>query len=217
MTDWSAILVRAFETTHRNDGDTGYTGYRMAKALRATPNLPGAVVTTRNKQAVTLVTAASSADAVTTVTTASLPVGDKVGNAIPSTEQLHPRPVTNVTTVTSDIESVGKQALEQLRSMAPLESFGAEAWRQLLLDAETFFQRWSAPAKLLGWSDEDLLGVHPCAPAARFDAMGLLLLIRGGEVIELQDQCVRIRSQGGSLLVYRKHGYAGAVPLWEVG
>jgi hypothetical protein len=217
MTDWSAILARAFETTHRNDGDTGYTGYRMAKALRATPNLPGAVVTTRNKQAVTLVTAASSADAVTTVTTASLPVGDKVGNAIPSTEQVHPRPVTNVTTVTSDIGSVGKQALEQLRSMAPLESFGAEAWRQLLLDAETFFQRWSAPAKLLGWSDEDLLGVHPCAPAARFDAMGLLLLIRGGEVIELQDQCVRIRSQGGSLLVYRKHGYAGAVPLWEVG
>ena len=217
MTDWSAILVRAFETTHRSDGDTGYTGYRMAKALRATPNLPGAVVTTRNKQAVTLVTAASSVDAVTTVTTASLPVGDKVGNAIPSTEQVHPRPVTNVTTVTSDIESVGKQALEQLRSMTPLESFGAEAWHQLLLDAETFFQRWSAPAKLLGWSDEDLFGVHPHAPAVRFDAMGLLLLIRGGEVIELQDQCVRIRSQGGSLLVYRKHGYAGAVPLWEVG
>jgi hypothetical protein len=80
--------------------------------------------------------------------------------------------------------------------MTPLESFGAEAWRQLLLDAETFFERWSAQAQLLGWSDVQLLGVHPYAPAARYDAMGLVLLIKGGEVIELQSQCATIRSQG---------------------
>jgi hypothetical protein len=100
--------------------------------------------------------------------------------------------------------------------MTPLESFGAEAWRQLLLDAETFFQRWSAPAQLLGWSDVELLGVHPCAPTTRYDAMGLLLLIKGGEVIELHGQCATIRSQGGSLLAYRKHGYEGATLPWQL-
>jgi hypothetical protein len=99
--------------------------------------------------------------------------------------------------------------------MTPLESLGAEAWRQLLLDAETFFQRWSAPA-LIGWSDVELLGVHPGAPAARYDAMGLLLLIKGGEVIELHGQRATIRTQGGSLLVYRKHGYEGATLPWRL-
>ena len=101
--------------------------------------------------------------------------------------------------------------------MTPPDSFSAEAWHQLLLDADSFFPRWAERAELLAWSDKDLIGVHPNAPAARFDAMGLLLLVRGGEVIELHEQCAKIRSRGGSLLVYRKQGYAGAVPLWEVG
>jgi hypothetical protein len=90
--------------------------------------------------------------------------------------------------------------------MVPPESFSPEAWHQLLLDTDSFFQRWAEQAELLAWSDKDLIGVHPRAPAARYDAMGLLFLIRGGEVIELHDQCATIRSQRGSLLVYRKYG-----------
>jgi len=101
--------------------------------------------------------------------------------------------------------------------MTPPESFSPEAWHQLLLDTNSFFQRWAEQAELLAWSDKDLIGVHPRAPAARYDAMGLLFLIRGGEVIGLHDQCATIRSQRGSLLVYRKYGHPGAVPLWEIG
>jgi hypothetical protein len=34
----------------------------------------------------------------------------------------------------------------------------------------------------MGWTTLDLFGVHPTRPAVRFDVMGLLLLLQGGEV-----------------------------------
>ena len=213
MTDWSAILAHAFQSAHRNRGDSGDTGDNSTKALLQHVNLPAVPVTTCNRPLVTVVT---PRDTVTSVTTSFRVSGDRRTEVIHSTVQAHRPSVTSVTTVTTEFDAAGKQALDELRSMTPAESFGAEAWGQLLLDAETFFQRWSAPARLLGWSDEDLLGVHPSAPAARFDAMGLLLILRGGEVVELHSQCARIRSQGGSLLVYRKHGYGGSVVLWQL-
>lgn len=100
--------------------------------------------------------------------------------------------------------------------MTPPHNLSSEAWRQLLLDTDSFFQRWAGRPELIAWSDEDLLGVHPCAPASRYDAMGLLLLIRGGAVIKLCDHCATIRTLGGSRLTYRKPGIEGVVPLWEV-
>jgi hypothetical protein len=216
MTDWSAILARAFETVHRNRGDSGDTGDSSSKALLRHANLPVTPVTSRNRPVVTVVTRRDE-DAVTSVITSSRAGGDKLREAFHSTVQVHPPSVTSVTTVTTDIETLGQRALDKLKLMAPPQSFAAETWRQLLLDAESFYQRLADPTKLLDWSDEDLLGVHPSAPAARFDAMGLLLLARGGEVVELHEQCAKIRSRGGSLLVYRKQGYVGAVPLWKFG
>jgi hypothetical protein len=156
-------------------------------------------------------------EAVTTVTTAAWGGGDKGKTEIPPITQRDRRTVTTVTTVTTAIHSPDACVIvDRLRSMTPPESFSPEVWHQLLLDADSFLQRWAERAELLAWSDKDLIGVHPRAPAARYDAMGLLFLIRGGEVIELHDQCAKIRSQRGSTLVYRKCGYAGAVPLWEV-
>jgi hypothetical protein len=36
-----------------------------------------------------------------------------------------------------------------------------------------------------GWTALDLFAVHPIAPVARFDKMGLVLVICGGEVVAL--------------------------------
>jgi hypothetical protein len=219
MTDWSAILAYAFQMTDRECGDAGDSGDKRPKALRQVENRPHALGTTCNRPVVTVVTPHND-EAVTTVTTATSGGGDEARKAFPSAAQQDRHSVTTVTTVTTvarGIHSRGGGVIDRLRSTPPPESFGAETWRQLLVDADAFFHCWAQRAELLAWSDKELVGVHPGAPAARFDAMGLLLLIRGGEVIELQDQCARIRSQGGSLLVYRKHGYVGAVPLWEVG
>jgi hypothetical protein len=68
MTDWSAILAHTFEKSVRECGDSGD---RRAKALGFIANQLSTLVTTRNKPVVTVVTTASSAGAVTTVTTAS--------------------------------------------------------------------------------------------------------------------------------------------------
>ena len=214
MTDWSAILAHAFETRDRECGDGGDSGDKRAKALRQVVNPPHALGTTCIRPVVTVVT---PHEAVTTVTTAAPRRGDKGKSEIPPTTQGNREFVTTVTTVTTDIHSPDACGIvDRLRSMTPPESFSPEAWHQLLLDTDSFFQRWAEQAELLAWSDKDLIGVHPGAPAARYDAMGLLFLIRGGEVIELHDQCAKIRSQRDSTLVYRKYGYAGAVPLWEV-
>jgi hypothetical protein len=60
-----------------------------------------------------------------------------------------------------------------------------DRWGAVLSDAENFLSRWGAAAHALGWTALDLFGVHPIAPAARFDLMGLILLLHGSEVVAL--------------------------------
>jgi hypothetical protein len=211
MTDWSATLARAFEATVQKCGDSGASGDKRTKYLKHGGVLPRAPGTTSIVPVVTVVTPARG---VTTVTTAAPSCGAKgEGEILPIIKEDR-QSVTTVTTVTTDIRL--PDACECLRSMTRPDSFSSEAWHQLLLDTDCFFQRWVGRRELIAWSYKDLLGVHPRAPASRYDAMGLLLLIRSGEVVKLRDQCATIRTQGGSPLTYRKHGTDDAVPLWEV-
>ena len=89
-------------------------------------------------------------------------------------------------------------------------------WRQLIDDAGHFLDRWGAEASRLGWKPLDMFGVHPLAPAARYDVMGLALLIRGGEVVGLDERSATIRAPGGSLLTYLRRPTTGAVALWDL-
>ena len=86
----------------------------------------------------------------------------------------------------------------------------------MLIDADRFIQRWWDRAELSGWSDKELFGVHPRAPAARFDAMGLVLLVRGGEVVELEEGFARISTIGRSQLTCQKLRHADARPIWTL-
>jgi len=91
-----------------------------------------------------------------------------------------------------------------------------DQWDAVLSDAENFLSRWGAAAHSLGWTALDLFGVHPEAPSARFDVMGLVLLICGGEVIVLTASSATIRRTSGSVLTYRRSDHHGAVLLSEV-
>ena len=62
----------------------------------------------------------------------------------------------------------------------------ADGWKMLLADAEHFLVRWSRITAAIGWTAFDLFGVHQTRPAVRFDVMGLLLLLQGGEVTTLR-------------------------------
>ena len=61
-------------------------------------------------------------------------------------------------------------------------------WRQAVADGETFLARWDERALGLGWTVDDLFGLNPLAPLLRYDAMGLLWLLRGRSVVALTSE-----------------------------
>ena len=90
-------------------------------------------------------------------------------------------------------------------------------WSQFVRDARRFLEEWGAEAARLGWSAEDVFGVHPLAPDARYDVMGIVLLIRGNEVIAISEHRATIRTAGGGLMTYyRYRPNTGAVAVWEL-
>lgn len=91
-----------------------------------------------------------------------------------------------------------------------------DRWSHVLSDTENFLTCWGSTAHSLGWTALDFFGVHPAAPAARFDVMGLLLLTQGGMVAVLTADAATIRRPAGSLLTYRRSVTAGAVLLSRV-
>ena len=52
-------------------------------------------------------------------------------------------------------------------------------------------------------------------PAARFDFMGLVLLIAGGEVEAIESDYALLRTAGGSLLTYRRQTTKSPY-LWDL-
>jgi hypothetical protein len=88
-----------------------------------------------------------------------------------------------------------------------------EQWRGLLTDAENFLTRWGGAAQLLGWTSLDLFGVHPSAPAARFDVMGLIPILNGAEVLALTSQTATMRRLSGAVLTFHRPKYGEGVLL----
>jgi hypothetical protein len=86
----------------------------------------------------------------------------------------------------------------------------------MLSDAESFLSRWGTVAHSLGWTAVDLFGVHPVAPAARFDVMGLFPLLHGGAVIALTEDAATIRRSSNAILTYRRGDQAEAVCITRI-
>ena len=93
--------------------------------------------------------------------------------------------------------------------------FSESWWRAIVKDGGRFLEVWAPEAARLGWRATDLFGVHPIAPSTRFDTMGLVPIISGGEVISMNERGATIRSPGGQLLFYMRRPLSGAVCLWD--
>jgi hypothetical protein len=209
MTDWAAILERAFGNDTKTRGDSGNTGDRGCKLRITNENSSNALVTI---DCPPLVTLEPPAAVVTTVTTAGINDGDGPEQKNPPLIQRPPEAVTSVTTVSTFSKPQEENPLAGLRALTAPDDFSM--WLQILKDADRFCSSRLEEARSLGWSDTDLFGVHPLAPAARFDAMGLVLLIRGGDVLSLDCKHARLKTVGGSSLVFRKPRNPYAVPVW---
>jgi hypothetical protein len=214
MTDWSAALAHAFEISRKNGGSSGTRGTAAAKPSRQQEFSDSASTTGQKNRVVQLV------QVIETRTTATGPqtnVGDASEIEICIDFQKDAVVRTARTARTTDFDPSWKnlRALDKLRSISCPDVFGERLWAQFLSDAEKFLPVWEEQSRQRGWTDTDLFGVHPIAPAARYDAMGLIPLIRSGEVIEMDTQIAILRSAGGSRLVVCKPRFANPVALWD--
>ena len=82
------------------------------------------------------------------------------------------------------------EELAKLQKTNPIAD--AKRWQQAKHDAIEFLTDWGDQVAELGWSASDLFGLHPTAPLARYDAMGLIWLLQGQAVGEITEQSARI-------------------------
>src|SRR5437763_8046655 len=73
-----------------------------------------------------------------------------------------------------------------LCTMPAPPGFMPERWARIVDAAGTFMDRWAAKATACGWSDLDVFGVDADRPA-RFDAMGLVLLLDRCEIVGIDE------------------------------
>jgi hypothetical protein len=77
-----------------------------------------------------------------------------------------------------------------------------DRWHQFINDAGLFLDHWGRQAKALGWRSEELFGLDPHAPMARYDRMGLIWMLRGEPVINITATTAKL---SGGLAFYRKN------------
>jgi hypothetical protein len=111
--------------------------------------------------------------------------------------------------------------LAALKSRCP-ELVEAARWQQAIHDAESFLTKWGPQAHTLGWTARELFGLHqvPQQPAptyqrlSRYDATGLIWLLRGDPVVALTKDEAAIQ-RNGAVVVYRKDRKPAFGPLGD--
>jgi hypothetical protein len=102
-------------------------------------------------------------------------------------------------------------AVAALRSTCPA-FVDKEDWQQAITDSDNFLAKWAAHADGLGWSAQNLFGLHspPEQPGPRYrrlsrvDCAGLIWLLRGRAVVALTQASATIGTNSGGALIYRK-------------
>lgn len=204
-------FARDIVTLIKTSGDSGDTGDRSQKSLRDNDfSVPTrrAMVSPLNSDWGRDIAASGDrkreflqavVDGVPTVPAATTQFG---GGAVP--------------VIGSDIPAEWHAILAKLNRRDRVDWISPDRWWELIRDATTFLDRWECAAEQLGWTALDLFGVHPVAPAARFDVMGLVFLINGGSVVALTETAATIRRRSTAVLTYRRPVQSGAILISEV-
>jgi hypothetical protein len=95
--------------------------------------------------------------------------------------------------------------------------FSPERWCRIIDAAGVFIDRWAGDAVRCGWSDLDLFGAHPDRPVARFDAMGLVMLLDRRTIVGIDADGADLVTQTGARQRYRRRPLpADTVSLWDL-
>ena len=108
--------------------------------------------------------------------------------------------------------------LSQLRLMPTPDSIPMVVWRQVVFDAERLLSNWGGQAAALGWSTMDFFGVHRTRPLARYDAMGLVMVLNGSNVAALTQADAKIKTRRGAIQTYYRRAFNGPdqVAIWDL-
>jgi hypothetical protein len=97
-----------------------------------------------------------------------------------------------------------------------------DRWRQCIEDGRRFLAEWGEHAQALGWTSNELVGLHdPPAKApnysrlSRYDCRGLLWSLQGQTVKALTAEIAAISTPSGGTVVYRKLRKPALGPLGD--
>jgi hypothetical protein len=110
------------------------------------------------------------------------------------------------------------RGLETLLAMPTPGDFAPKRWAMSIAVAIRLAEDWGARALALGWSTEDLFGLHPSSPHIRFDAMGLAFMLGSADrVIAMSTSMAVTRKPTGSTVVFRRRpDPCDSVPAWRL-
>src|SRR5690349_10417318 len=117
---------------------------------------------------------------VTPVTPLLVPTIELEGPTSPSSEAREQTPVNSLRE--GRLRWV-ERGVAKLSQMDPPPGFSPTDWASSVEIAKMVAREWTARAYDCGWLTADLFGLHPIAPAARRDMMGLAFVLRPGEKI----------------------------------
>jgi hypothetical protein len=101
--------------------------------------------------------------------------------------------------------------------MPPPTGFSSERWRRVIDAASVFFDRWADVAAACGWTDLDVFGCNPHRPDARFDCMGLVLLLDRCEVVGIDEHGADLVTNTGAAQRFRRRPLPlGTIRLWQL-
>jgi hypothetical protein len=104
-----------------------------------------------------------------------------------------------------------------LCTMGPPTGFSLGRWQRVVDAAGVFLDSWAGTAIACGWSDLDVFGCDPTRPDARFDCMGLVLLLDRCEVVAVDEQGADLMTATGARQRFRRRPLpAATVPLWQL-
>ena len=104
-----------------------------------------------------------------------------------------------------------------LCSMPPPGGFSPGRWQRVVDAAGVFLDRWADTAIACGWTDLDVFGCHDTRPDARFDCMGLVLLLDRCEVVGVDEHGADLVTNTGATQRFRRRPLPhGTISLWEL-
>jgi hypothetical protein len=112
--------------------------------------------------------------------------------------------------------------LQELERRCPNHIAVAD-WQQAIRGGHRFLDSWGEQAEALGWTAQDLFGLHevPHTPhasyrrLARYDCTGLIWLLRGAVVVNLTESTAVICGRLGAMTTYRRAGKPALGPLGD--